>query len=110
MSTEEDPYIAELRTIGSAQFAANGSTLLMRFVGKSPQKAEAARYVLDRISEDSQAKRLEDTLLSIKGSLLSLASNGNCYFPPRFHIITIVNPFPQISILQFEGARIIGVA
>lgn len=76
MAAEGDPFITALRTIESAHIPANDATMLRRFVGESLSKIEAARYVLDRLSQVSQAKRPEDTLLSIKTDLESLALKG----------------------------------
>lgn len=76
MAAADNTVITVLKTIESAELSPNDNFLLSRFVQESLAPAEAARYVLDRIGQNSNVNSQEDTLLSIKRDLEILALKG----------------------------------
>lgn len=72
----DDPYRSALEVIEYAKLVPNDVFQLSLFVHEGLDPVETGRYVLDRISGESATKSVEDTLLSIKDDLISLASRG----------------------------------
>ena len=73
---------AALGKIDSAQLKANDRVLLRWFVARSLTPAEACRYVLNRVDEESKTKTLDDSLLSLKRDLELLALKSTSAIQP----------------------------